>query len=69
MTMINYNITVSQLLKISTTKKDFCFFNIDENNRINGIKLTDDISRYRKQYTNFRVVSILKKQINNITIL
>ncbi len=67
--MINYNITVSQLLKISTTKKNFCFFNTDENNRIKGIKLTDDISRYRNQYTNFRAVNILKKQINNITIL
>ena len=67
--MINYNITVSQLLKISTTNKDFCFFNIDENNRIKGIKLTNDISRYRNQYSNFRSVNILKKQINNITIL
>ena len=67
--MINYNITVSQLLKISTTNKDFCFFNIDENNRIKGIKLTNDISRYRNQYSNFRDVNILKKQINNITIL
>ena len=67
--MINYNITISQLLKISTTNKDFCFFNIDENNRIKGIKLTNDISRYRNQYTNFRDVNILKKQINNITIL
>ena len=67
--MINYNIAIAQLLKISTTNKDFCFFNIDENNRIKGIKLTNDISRYRKQYTNFRAVNILKKQINNITIL
>jgi hypothetical protein len=67
--MINYKITVLQLLKISSTKKHFCFFNVDENNRIKGIKLTNDISRYRKQYTNFRDVNILKKQINNITII
>lgn len=57
-----------QLKKILNSKKDFCFFNIDKNNKATKIILTNDYQRYYNTTDKFRVISTIKKQSEFITI-
>lgn len=66
--MINtYKINLTLLLKLSNTKKAFILFNI-ENNTIKEYILTNDLTRYRLKYQTFKLVEIIKPQINKLTI-
>lgn len=57
-----------QLNKILNSKKEFCFFNIDKNNKATKIILTNDYQRYYNTTDKFRVISTIKKQSEFITI-
>ncbi len=65
---MNYKINITRMLLIMLSKKDFILFNLDEKNtKIVNYKLTNDLKRYRKQYKNFRLLDIVKKEnINTI---
>ena len=66
--MINtYKISLSLLLKLSNTKKCFLCFNV-ENNTIKEYILTNDLTRWRLKYQSFKLVEIIKHQINKLTI-
>lgn len=62
-----YKINLTLLLKLSNTKKDFLCFNV-ENNTITEYTLTNDLTRHRLKYQTFKLVQIIKPQINKLTI-
>ena len=62
-----YKISLSLLLKLSNTKKCFLCFNV-ENNTIKEYILTNDLTRWRLKYQSFKLVEIIKPQINKLTI-
>ena len=57
-----------QLKKILNSRKDFCFFNIDKDNKATKIVLTSDYNRYYNTMDKFRVISTIKKDSEFITI-
>lgn len=57
--MNNIKINLGLALLLSKTKKQFIFFNV-ENNKIINYKLTNDIIRDKKKYNYFRVISTIK---------
>ena len=66
--MINtYKINLVLLIKLSNTKKDFLCFNV-ENNTITDYTFTNDLTRHRLKYQTFKLVEIIKPQINKLTI-
>lgn len=54
--------------KIALSKKEFLFFNLNENNKITNVKLTNDYKRYKNQYDKVRVVSTIKNDLKYTTI-
>ncbi len=66
--MINkYKISLTILFKLSNTKKVFFLFNV-ENNSIKDYIFTNDLTRYRLKYDTFKLVEIIKPNLNNLTI-
>ena len=65
---MNYKINITRMLLIMLSKKDFLLFTLDsKGENIISYKLTNDLKRYRKDYENFRLLDIVKKQnINKI---
>ncbi len=53
--------------KIVNSKKDFLFYDIDENNKVTNYILTNDFKR-KKEFQEFRVVSTVQKENEFITI-
>ena len=62
-----YRISLTLLLKLSKTKKCFLCFNV-ENQKITQFIFTNDLTRYRLKYDTFKLVEIIKPQINKLTI-
>ena len=62
-----YKISLSLLLKLSKTKKCFFLFNV-ENNTVKEYILTNDLTRWRLKYQNFKLVEIIKPGLNKLTI-
>ena len=63
------NINYTTLINISRSKKDFLLFDLNNNkDSIVCYKLTNDLQRYKKSFTHFRVVSTLKNEIRNLKI-
>lgn len=67
-TQIKINLALA--LALYKTNKDFFFFNLSNDNdrKILDYTLSNDITRNRKLYSNFRVISCIKNSINTITI-
>ncbi len=61
-------IKTNQLNRIVKSKKDFVFFNLDNNNKVINFTLSNDYARNKKQHTTFRIVSTIKKQTEFLTI-
>ena len=59
---MNYNIAILDAFKISKTKKDFICFDI-QNNKIVRYILTNDLTRHRLKYQQFRLVCEIRKEI------
>ena len=55
------------LSKALNSKKDFLFFDTDNDNNVTNYILTNDYKR-KKEFTNFRVVSTIQQQYEYITI-
>lgn len=60
-----YTINVIDATRILNSRKDFILLNIDSNNKITDYRLTNDLSRFRGHYETFRLVEVIKKEINN----
>ena len=65
---MNYRINITRMVLILLSRKDFFLFNLnDSKTKVTSYKLTNDLKRYRKDYENFRLLDIVKKQnINKI---
>ena len=55
------------LSKAINSKKDFLFFDTDNDNNVTNYILTNDYKR-KKEFTNFRVISTIQQQYEFITI-
>lgn len=63
------NINYSTLINIYRSNKDFILFDLnDDKTKIVCYKLTNDLQRYKKSFTYFRVVSTLKNEITKLKI-
>ena len=59
------NINISQSIQLSSSNKDFIYFDIDtSSNKLSAFKLSDDCLRYRNRFQHWRVLNIFKKEIN-----
>ena len=66
--MQKLNITTKLTLLLLTTNKEFICYNLNSNGtNIDNYILTNDLYRYKTKYTNFKVLSCIKKQFNTIT--
>jgi len=63
----NYKISLTLLIKLSKTKKTFICFNV-ENNKITEFVLTNDLIRFRNRYNTFKLVELIKPNLNKLTI-
>ena len=59
------NINIIQSIQLSTSNKDFIYFDIDNsNNKLTAFKLSNDCLRYRNNFQYWKVLNIFKKEIN-----
>lgn len=66
--MTQINIPIKLTLLLLTTNKEFICYNLDsKGNNIDNYILTNDLYRYKSKFTNFKVLSCIKKQFNTIT--
>ncbi len=64
------NINILKAVQIYTTKKDFIVY-IIENNKIDKMILTNDLTRHRKKFginSKFMLTDIIKKELKIINI-
>ena len=61
--MNNIKVSFRLLANIHLTKKDFILYDIDIFGNITAYKFSNDLSRYRKKFTNFKLVDIIKQEI------
>lgn len=61
-------LNISQAKTIVKSKKTFLVYNLDSENKVVNFRLTEDLKRYYgKEYTNFKLVEILKRKSNKLT--
>lgn len=61
-------LNIDQAKTIVNSKKTFLVYNLDNENRVINFRLTEDLKRYyKKDYTNFKLVEILKRKANKLT--
>ena len=60
-----YTINVIDATRILNSRKDFILLNISNDNKITDYRLTNDLARFRGNYETFRLVEVIKKEINN----
>lgn len=60
-----YIINVIDATRILNSRKDFILLNISNDNKITDYRLTNDLTKFRSHYETFRLVEVIKKQINN----
>ena len=59
---LNFN----QMLNIYKSNKDFILFDYcKDTNKLTGYKLSNDLLRYKNNFDSFRVLSCIKKEIEN----
>ena len=61
--MNNIKVSFRLLTNIYLTKKDFILYDIDTFGNITAYKFSNDLARYRKKFTNFKLVQIIKQDI------
>ena len=62
--MQQIKISLFQLLAINKTKKDFIYFDLDNNNNLTAFKFSNEPLRYRNNFQQYRVLNIFKTEIN-----
>lgn len=61
-------LNIKQARKIVNSDKTFLVYNLDNENNVINFRLTEDLNRYYgKDYTNFKLVEILKRKANKLT--
>ena len=61
-------LNIKQAKTIVNSNKTFLVYNLDEENRVVNFRLTEDLNRYYgKEYSNFKLVEILKRKSNKLT--
>ena len=66
---MKFKLNFIDAIKISKSKKTFCVFEADKNNKIIKYILTNDLHRhYHKKINNFRLTEIIKGEIKTIYI-
>ena len=56
----------AQMLNIYRSNKDFILFDYcKQTNKLTGYKLTNDLTRYRNNFQQFRLVEVIKQEINS----
>lgn len=64
-----FNVGILDAIRIYRSHKDFILFNIDKDYNITDFRLTNDLSTFRGHYSQFRLLDVVKKEINrNISI-
>jgi len=61
--MDNIKVSFRLLTLIYLTKKDFILYDVDVFGNITAYKFSNDLARYRKKFTNFKLVQIIKQDI------
>ena len=61
-------IKTSLASKILKSKKDFFFFNLDNENKVTNYTLTNDYRNGKKSFDSFRVISTIKQETEFLTI-
>ena len=60
-------ISLPLAIKLMKTKKSFFLFEADKDNKLIRYKLTNDLTRYRKEFDNkFRVVEIILQDFEGL---
>lgn len=63
---MNYKINIFDMFLISKSKKDFLLFTLNkQETKVLSYMLTNDLTRHRKQFQQFRLLQIVKKQNKN----
>lgn len=61
-------LNLNQARKVVKSNKTFFCYNLDNKNNVINFRLTEDLHRYYgKNYTNFKLVEILKRKANKLT--
>ena len=61
-------LNISQAKTIVNSNKTFLVYNLDKDKFVTSFRLTEDLHRYYgKDYTNFKLVEILKRKANKLT--
>ena len=64
---MNITIKLSDQIRINNSNKDFIHFDICEG-KLKAFKLSNEITRYRNSFQEFRVLNIFKNELSNKTI-
>ncbi len=64
---MNITIKLIDQIRINNSNKDFIHFDIS-NGKLKAFKLSNEITRYRNSFEQFRVLNIFKKELSNKTI-
>ena len=59
------NINFANQVQINRSNKDFILFDVNSANKITSFKLSNDLSRWRNHFQHFRLVEVIKQEINN----
>lgn len=65
---MNYKLNIAAVFLILNSKKDFVLFTLDSTKtKVIKYKLTNDLTRHRKQFEQFRLLDLVKQgNINTI---
>ena len=64
---MNLKIKLQDQIRIINSNKDFILFDYDNNNKLTGYQLSNNLD-YKSKFKTFRVLSCIKKELSNKTI-
>lgn len=64
---MNLKIRLQDQIRIINSNKDFILFDYDNNNKLTGYQLSNNLD-YKNKFKTFRVLSCIKKELSNKTI-
>jgi hypothetical protein len=64
---MNLKIKLQDQIRIINSNKDFILFDYDNNNKLTAYQLSNNLD-YKNKFKTFRVLSCIKKELNNKTI-
>ena len=64
---MHLKIRLQDQIRIINSNKDFILFDYDNNNKLTGYQLSNNLD-YKSKFKTFRVLSCIKKELSNKTI-